>query len=146
MYSLSGKSRSSISTVWQLSLSFPASVFCYCESAVRSFVWLCGCTCECVAISKSDSNNNASIMSERENECEARRERERRAEVRRRQDHANGILVESFAIYFYCSSLIESVEATKSHRRPDKSVRQCKTPLKTHTGHKKYINNSTLKY
>jgi len=109
-------------------------------------VWVCGCTCECVAISKSDSNNNASIMSERENEFEARRERERRAEVRRRQDHANGILVESFAIYFYCSSLIESVEATKSHRRPDKSVRQCKTPLKTHTGHKKYINNSTLKY
>lgn len=27
---------------------------------------------------------------------------------------ANVILVESFAIYFYCSSLIESVEATKS--------------------------------
>ncbi|KPU75893.1 uncharacterized protein Dana_GF27744 [Drosophila ananassae] len=46
------------------------------------------------------------------------------AATRRRQDNANAILVESFAIYFYCSSLNESVEATESHRNrtPDKSA------------------------
>lgn len=144
--------------VWQLSLSFPA-LLCYCESA--ACVCVCKCivcvgVCVCIIVGdfkvkqQQQGHNAQSTAAKRGEQSRAEHkqsragtptvngtrhdERRQLAASRRRQDNANAILVESFAIYFYCSSLNLSVEATESHRNrtPDKSVRPSSMQIARH--------------